>query len=725
MTKITLALTSCTIFFMGCMVVSPPPIYRKNGLTYGDINDYTYIEDWDSCYRRGISYGRGGYWEDAVYQFLKAIRERPKDQWRARTFGMNVLDEYFPHRELGIVYLHQGRIKEAIEELSLSLTMTDSGKAKYYLNKAHRQWLQEGGWDETPPVIHLLPESAGAREVFFTNTSLYQLEGRIEDDFFVASIVINGTPLFNELAQPTIFFQEKTALSLGMNTITCEASDLIGHKAIRDLKVYLDIQGPLVLVGPGFNPELPGLSGAAASGKKLKGMVLDDGGLNRLVIGEEEIPLQPGEKIWTFEFDLSARNRDLTFQATDLAGNTTRGDLSWLLQGGKNGVFSTSDNRNSSPIQKGLIQVCDNSTYLPLPEVRLAGHRRREEGLTLKIMDCPEVVFNSKIVIQGLVTSLTEIAEVRINKSSVFSRQHPAGLIESMRRVWDNLWKDGNIAFYFTYLYEGLEEGRNRITIRAQDKDGRSVQKEITVEYRFREIDKIGNRWQLALLPFDKYEKDKPLLVFSALETLNYLDDLLWYCFDQSKRFLMVERESLVPIMREKRLQSYYSQMKKKDFARMGETLAAEVFLSGAMRVDWDGPERLMEITGRLIDGETGEVLDTQNVYNQWRTKQDEDCLLNGLVHKFIEEFPLARGRVSGKNHEELTIDLGSDDFIKKGMKIIVFRQTDSDKEYTEKKQKILGEAKLTRIYENSSLASPSTGALLEKTDVGDSVITK
>jgi len=39
----------------------------------------------------------------AISDFQAAIRQREKDQRRARTCGMHFID-YFPHQELGIVY---------------------------------------------------------------------------------------------------------------------------------------------------------------------------------------------------------------------------------------------------------------------------------------------------------------------------------------------------------------------------------------------------------------------------------------------------------------------------------------------------------------------------------------------------------------------------------------------------------------------------------------------
>ena len=136
---------------IGCAVPARTPCIRE-GHIYGITNDQITRYDWDSCYRSGLSYSQGECWDQAIDQFLTAIKKKPNDIWMARRYGMHFLD-YFPHRELGIVYLQQGKIQEAIGELTLSLNMAESGKAKYYLNKAHSIWLQETGLDQIPPQI--------------------------------------------------------------------------------------------------------------------------------------------------------------------------------------------------------------------------------------------------------------------------------------------------------------------------------------------------------------------------------------------------------------------------------------------------------------------------------------------------------------------------------------------------------------------------------------------
>jgi hypothetical protein len=58
---------------------------------------------WWNYYKRGTSYAAGEFWTEAIADLQQAIAQRSVDQRQARTYGLHFID-YFPHRELGIVY---------------------------------------------------------------------------------------------------------------------------------------------------------------------------------------------------------------------------------------------------------------------------------------------------------------------------------------------------------------------------------------------------------------------------------------------------------------------------------------------------------------------------------------------------------------------------------------------------------------------------------------------
>ncbi|MGA1865627.1 MAG: tetratricopeptide repeat protein, partial [bacterium] len=193
----------CLLLISGCAVAErspclnnePPPECRRR-------------YDWECCYRSGLAYARGGCPDKAISELHTAISQNPKDRWRTRTYGMHFLD-YFPHRELGIVYLNQGRTSEAIDELSQSLESAKSARATYYLNEARRKWLEETGLDTTPPSILFPGRPDDYRTVIHTSQSTFVIEGEGRDDYFVSEITIHGERLFVDLARPAIPFKKE------------------------------------------------------------------------------------------------------------------------------------------------------------------------------------------------------------------------------------------------------------------------------------------------------------------------------------------------------------------------------------------------------------------------------------------------------------------------------------------------------------------------------------
>src|SRR5437763_1903589 len=85
--------------FFGC-AVKEGRLYEKDGRQYGK-PDGLFMEQWNDYYLRGISYSDGGFWSDAAADFQEALKQRDRDQRRARTYGLHFID-YFPNRELGI-----------------------------------------------------------------------------------------------------------------------------------------------------------------------------------------------------------------------------------------------------------------------------------------------------------------------------------------------------------------------------------------------------------------------------------------------------------------------------------------------------------------------------------------------------------------------------------------------------------------------------------------------
>jgi len=108
------------VVISSCAMKPAGTVYVKDGKEYGKVAG-TFRHRWWNYYERGVSYADGQFYPEAISDFKAAIRQRESDQRRARTYGMHFVD-YFPHRELGIVYFLRGDLQSAQKELERSLS---------------------------------------------------------------------------------------------------------------------------------------------------------------------------------------------------------------------------------------------------------------------------------------------------------------------------------------------------------------------------------------------------------------------------------------------------------------------------------------------------------------------------------------------------------------------------------------------------------------------------
>ncbi len=130
----------------------------RDGQAYG-VTEGTFRTRWWSYFERGTSYMDGGFYEEAVADFEKALDGRPEDTWRARTYGLHFVP-YFPNRELGICLSHLERHDEARAFLTRSLQQVDTARAHHFLDETRRAQLASGKLtDARPPALEIVPVS--------------------------------------------------------------------------------------------------------------------------------------------------------------------------------------------------------------------------------------------------------------------------------------------------------------------------------------------------------------------------------------------------------------------------------------------------------------------------------------------------------------------------------------------------------------------------------------
>jgi tetratricopeptide (TPR) repeat protein len=90
--------------------------------------------EWFKLYDFGKEAMENKNYQKASQLFLNAIKSKPNDVQRVRTYGMH-FSEYFPNRELGICYYYLGDVAAATRYLEKSIAQEPTQRAQEYLSK--------------------------------------------------------------------------------------------------------------------------------------------------------------------------------------------------------------------------------------------------------------------------------------------------------------------------------------------------------------------------------------------------------------------------------------------------------------------------------------------------------------------------------------------------------------------------------------------------------------
>lgn len=301
--------SSLTPILLICLLLCLPAV--------GVAGSGTFKGEWWHYYERGLEYAEKDSPEKAISDLKEAIDNRKDDKRRARTYGMHFI-EYFPHRELGIIYFNMGDLTGAFKELEESLRNEESAKAIFYLNKTRQAMLQKQK-DKTvakPPVISV--ESPGPEAV--TKDLTVRLKGKVHGEGFVSSVSINKIPYRFDKALEEIKFERELAVDDGDNVITLVAKDLMGNVSEKTLKITVKREGPTIAIFDLLPEERNGTAFV-----RIKGEVSDTSGISKVLIDGKEVA--PVNRAKTFRLDVTiekkAAQEKSIIGAFDVLGNET------------------------------------------------------------------------------------------------------------------------------------------------------------------------------------------------------------------------------------------------------------------------------------------------------------------------------------------------------------------------------------------------------------------
>ncbi|OHB43116.1 MAG: hypothetical protein A2Y11_01910 [Planctomycetes bacterium GWC2_39_26] len=720
--KLIVILPLFVLTFVSCVTVSNIGTdnwrdYFKPGSTKEEIaKDFNlYRGKWWNFYVRGRWYAEGGYYDEAIQDFKKSVSIRSRDQRSARSYGLHFW-EYFGHRELGIVYYNQKKYGDAKKELEISLSTADSARAKFYLNKCNEEILKTTQADQEPPQIRISSHADGE----IVNTQVVKLNGTAVDDCYVNCVYVQGRKLFTELAKRDLAFSENVSLRAGENAIDMEAVDLLGKNTKRSLKITLDVHPPILC--------LDEIQIRQKDGKQIatiKGIIVDDYALKDFFINDTEMHIE-SYKEEKFDKDIAlSDNGKVSFKVRDIAGNETKGEYQidkkaslWpkdtlngykLVYNVRNPILVAASKMDGTAV-KMLLASQDAGVSQPSSS---AGLPQSDEGKNVegKNQSVPQnagtdsappivrtdvksaIVYDTNLFISGDAHDDNGVAKLFVNQNPLEIR---AG-----KHV------------FFNHLLT-LNEGENIVSIKAVDTQGNETQiKPVKITKKTFELLESDARYTVALLPLRTFAEQ-------GIPSETIYSSLLKAFDEEPKRFNFVERDraKLEEILHEQKINN--TELTSPDTAvKIGKIRAAEGMLFGSVEEDAKG----INITLRLVDTETTQVLANADVYDEDKSVKNLEWLTHGLSLKMKQQFPMIQGNVIYVSGNGFHVNAGAASGVGIGMKLLLFREIKEGDFVL--KEPLDAIARVVQVQPDTCFAKIISSKGAEKVEKKDFVVTK
>jgi len=693
-----------------CAVTRPPLVYI-DGVAYGT-TEGIWRDRWWSYYEAGIDYARVDEGlKLAAESFRHAIAQRPADRYGVRTYGVHFLEEYFPHRELGIVLYRQGEFDTAVRELETSRSHTDSARARYYLNRAVGARLQALDLDATPPVIRVISPEAGS----ITNRFSVELTGSVQDDRGVVALTINGTPYDLELAREKVVFTAHLDLDAGENVVNLRAEDLTGKSGTMSVTVMADWDGPVLAVSSPVPDEV-----VRAAAVEIRGTVADQSGVSSVQVDGLDVAVEgvPGAVAASFAYQVALQPGANTIHlaATDAVGNTTISEL--RVTSGQPGTVLDIPR----PAQPRRVMLAMAADYLPIryavaadtpgvgagssiSPVDTSSLDQQDEPVRILLADLRDYqrTFYDWTRVTGTVTSTRPLRTVEINGRALSAASLDRAHVSFSRKIQ-------------------LRVGENSVTVQAQDVDGRTASRSVQIERREPELAGVTHRMALAMPKCIKIGQVDPA-------TADLAFTLLDQAFISGRRFNMPARGTdLQPVLDELALSSTIF-VDPDTVQRKGRLVGADAVLLVSV-TEWNDQ---VSILTRLINTETGTQMAEDTVPDVFAEGKSIGILrdrMQILADRYAMAFPLLKGSVVAVRGNDVVTNVGGAEGLKEQMKFHVYKELGSiaDPETGEKLLTdidVRSQAFIHSVYERGSRADVVNRDALDRIEVGDSVMTK
>ncbi len=659
------ALAVTAILVTGC----PPPHASKpvlkNGKECGVTSGWIWRPTWWNFHERGESYASCDLFEQATQDFRAAIERRAADQRHARTYGMHFLDDYFPHRELGIALYRQGKLDEAERELLESLGAEPSARAKYYLNETRRDSLRRRGLKAAPgPTIEL---DGGARIV--TREPRVRLSGRVRSPQYVATLAVAGERPPIELAKTEQAFDVEVAVDPGDSTLAIATADLLGNSSTTLVHVTSDRQGPVVAI-----QTIETVTGGAI---EIRATAHDPSGLATIEIGGvSERPTPTDTAAIRIRLPRPPDDR-VRFLTADGVGNETRGVIV-LEDGGASGSI-----RSGSTLLAALESDLPAAAPLPSAPSRVLRIALGPEEIRWRLGEKIDValdrspplvrvdgltdtqtVYQDRILVSGSASDDSRVVSIQVDHLVAEVRNTNDGPVPAEQATvpaeHQTLSFTPGKDVFFSALVP-LGDGPNELRIVTTDLAGKRSERVIEIVRKRPAIEDPSVRLAVAPMPFREGEALGDLS--ERLEG-HLVDGLV-----NQRRYRIVDRITIAQAMQEKSL--VLADLVDPDHAiDVARTTPAEAILVG--RAYRRGAS--LEAWVKLVDTETSESLTLSDVYGENLGITDLAPLMAALAQKVALAIPRLEAPVIAVEDDEITIAKGQADKIQPNLRVALFR---------------------------------------------------
>lgn len=237
----------------------------------------------------------------------------------------------------------------------------------------------------------------------------------------------------------------------------------------------------------------------------------------------------------------------------------------------------------------------------------------------------------------------------------------------------------------------------------------------VSRKYDPNKLPQVGSRLSVAVLPFEASGDVGKYKDAVTNEMINELVNL--------RRFRVIERSAIDKIVSEQKIQAS-GFVDDKTAVKLGKIAGADALVLGNVSVAGSA----VKVSARIVDVETGETLIAQDATADPATYETLDVAVSNVATLLYNELPIIEGDIIKVDADELFIDIGSIQGLRKGTKCVVFREGESIKhpisgEILGKKVTRLGEIIVIQVQDKFSTVKPIETE--QDIKVGDKVLIK